>query len=257
MRIGLQLPDGSERGLARAAEDYGMFGVLAGADNALTAISAACYASVATERVRIVVRVGLGLEHPITIAEELSVLDNISNGRVVVVIDTREMDAEAAQEELSIIQLALACRPFNHHGAHFDLPTFLPGNEEASSTIMVTPKPVQVQVPFWAMGRVAPQIVSESGISLVAESPANCSAALLVQPGVQSITGALEEDRRAVIEWAAAGATHLLVRIPEQQEVTVALRYVARYLIPEVAMPDYPRIMSEAKVPPPWPGPEQ
>ncbi|SRR6266568_653363 len=257
MRIGLQLRDGSESGLARAAEQFGMFGILAGADNALTAITAACYASVATQRIRIAVRVGLGLEHPITIAEELSVLDNISNGRVVVVIDTREMDAEAAREELSIIQSALACRPFKHHGTHFDLPAFLPGNEEASSTIMVTPKPVQVQVPFWAIGRVAPQVVHQEGIPLVVESPADCDSAMLVQPGVQSITCALEEDRRAVIEWAAAGATHLLMRIPEQQEVTATLRYVARYLIPEVAMPDYPRIMSESRVPFPWPGPEE
>src|SRR6266568_2451380 len=130
MRIGLQLRDGSESGLARAAEQFGMFGILAGADNALTAITAACYASVATQRIRIAVRVGLGREHPITIAEELSVLDNISNGRVVAVMDTREVDGEATRGGMSIIQSGLACRPYRHHGTPFDLPAFLPGNDE-------------------------------------------------------------------------------------------------------------------------------
>jgi hypothetical protein len=41
MRLGLVLPEGRERELARLAEEHGLFGVLAGSGNPLTAVSAA------------------------------------------------------------------------------------------------------------------------------------------------------------------------------------------------------------------------
>src|ERR1700730_4870069 len=93
MRIGLVLPEGKEADLARLAEANGLFGVLAGSGNPLTASNAAVYASTATEFVRVVTWVRLGLEHPVTIAEELSILDNVNNGRTIVLADTGELDA--------------------------------------------------------------------------------------------------------------------------------------------------------------------
>ena len=71
MRLGLVLPEGREAKLARLAEDHGLFGVLAGSGNPMTAIIAAVYASTATDFVRVVTRVQLGVEHPVTIAEVL------------------------------------------------------------------------------------------------------------------------------------------------------------------------------------------
>ena len=57
MRIGLVLAEGHEAELARLAEAHGLFGVMAGTGNPLTAINAAIYASTATEFVRVVTRV--------------------------------------------------------------------------------------------------------------------------------------------------------------------------------------------------------
>ncbi|HUZ87663.1 MAG TPA: LLM class flavin-dependent oxidoreductase, partial [Candidatus Baltobacterales bacterium] len=116
MRLGLVLAEGREAELARLAEAHGLFGVLAGLGNPLTAVSAAVYASTATEFVRIAVRVRLGLEHPITLAEELSILDNVNNGRTVVIADTGELDAEAAADEVAVLREALASRPIEHEG---------------------------------------------------------------------------------------------------------------------------------------------
>src|ERR1700719_682126 len=81
MRLGLVLPERREHELAWLAEEHGLFGVLAGSGNPLTAINAAVYASTATEFARVIVRLSLGLEHPVLIAEELAVLDNVNNGR--------------------------------------------------------------------------------------------------------------------------------------------------------------------------------
>ncbi|TMF39758.1 MAG: LLM class flavin-dependent oxidoreductase, partial [Chloroflexi bacterium] len=88
MRLGLILTERREADMARLAESHGLFGVLAGTGEPRTAITAAVYASTATDFVRVVVNVRLGREHPVTIAEELSVLDNVNNGRTMVLADT-------------------------------------------------------------------------------------------------------------------------------------------------------------------------
>jgi hypothetical protein len=75
-----------------------------------------------------------------------------------------------------------------------------------------------------------------------------------VQPGVASITGALTQDRETVTAWAAAGATHLLLELPHGADEAAVMIMVSRYLAPEVAMPHFPRVMSNSKVPLPWPG---
>ncbi|MGH7762831.1 MAG: LLM class flavin-dependent oxidoreductase, partial [Candidatus Dormibacteraceae bacterium] len=116
MRLGLVLVERREAEMARAAEAHGLFGVLAGSVNPMTAITAAVYASTTTDFVRVVTRVRLGLEHPMTIAEELSVLDNVNNGRTVVLCDTGELDQEGAADEVAVLREALACRPIQHIG---------------------------------------------------------------------------------------------------------------------------------------------
>jgi alkanesulfonate monooxygenase SsuD/methylene tetrahydromethanopterin reductase-like flavin-dependent oxidoreductase (luciferase family) len=116
MRLGLSLPEGREAEISRLAEAHGLFGVMAGMGNPLTAIIAAVYASTATEFVRVVTRVKLGVEHPVTIAEELSILDNVNNGRSVVLIDTGELDPDQAADEVAVLREALSCRPIQHDG---------------------------------------------------------------------------------------------------------------------------------------------
>ena len=246
------LPEGREAELARAAEDNGLFGVLAGTGNPLTAITAATYASTATDFVRVVVRVTLGLEHPVLIAEELAVLDNVSNGRSVVLADTGHLDEAAAEDEVAVLRESLASRPIEHAGPVWKVPAGLPANVQAPSSISVTPKPAQLEVPFWVTGGVAPAVAGRQRLAVLATALDQAGAAGMVQPARDHISGDVARDRERVSSWARAGFTHLLVDLPEGPLDELML-VVSRHLGPEVAMPHFPRVMSQSKVPLKWP----
>jgi alkanesulfonate monooxygenase SsuD/methylene tetrahydromethanopterin reductase-like flavin-dependent oxidoreductase (luciferase family) len=253
VRIGLVLPEGRERELAAAAERHGLFGVLAGAGNPLTAVNAAVYASTATEFARVVVRVALGLEHPVLIAEELSVLDNVNNGRTIVLADAGELDEDAAGDELAVLREALGNRPLQHEGPVWKVPAGLPANATAPSSIAVTPKPAQLEVPFWVTGTAATAIAAAQGLPVLAHLPADADSSRTVQPARDAITGDVARDRERVTTWARSGVTHLFIDLPEGP-VDELLTVVSRHLAPEVGMPHFPRVMSQSKVPLPWPG---
>ncbi len=199
--------------MARTAEKHGLFGVLAGMGDPRTAITAAVYASTATEFVRVAVRVQLGLEHPVTIAEELA-----------------------------------------HEGARWTVPAGLPANVTAPKAIAVTPKPAQLEIPFWVTGDVGREVGERSGLPLLARDVSADLSQGVVQPGVAAISGDLEHDRELVTEWATAGATHLLLELPRDKDEAAVMTMISRYLAPEVGMPHFPRVMSNSKVPLPWPG---
>jgi hypothetical protein len=254
LRIGLVLGDGQEANEAKLAEAHGLFGVVAGTNDALTAINAAIYASTATEFVRVVTRVRLGLEHPVTIAEELSILDNVNNGRTIVLADTGELTPESAADEIAVLREALSSRPIQHEGPAWKVPAGLPANATATASISVTPKPAQLEVPFWVTGAAAEAVGAEAGLPVMAREPHRLAKPKLVEPGLVSITGHLKADRELVTKWAAAGVTHLFVELPAGAALDETMRMVSRYLAPEVLMPHFPRVMSESKVPLPWPG---
>jgi alkanesulfonate monooxygenase SsuD/methylene tetrahydromethanopterin reductase-like flavin-dependent oxidoreductase (luciferase family) len=253
VRLGLVLPEGRESELARLAEEHGLFGVLAGSGNPLTAVNAAVYASTATEFARVVVRLTLGLEHPILIAEELAILDNVNNGRTVVMADTGELNEEAAADDVAVLREALSGRPVQHDGPVWKVPAGLPANVTAPKSISVTPKPAQLEVPFWLTGRVAQAVSARVGLPLLALSPADVDGGRLLQPARDAITGDLSRDRERVTTWAKAGVTHLLIDLPDGPAGDL-MTTISRHLAPEVGMPHFPRVMSESKVPLPWPG---
>ena len=254
MRLGLLLPEGREAHMARLAETHGLFGVLAGSGNPLTSIIAAVYASTATEFVRVVVRVQLGLEHPVTIAEELSILDNVNNGRTVILADTGELDEAAAADEVAVLREALASRPIQHDGPRWKVPAGLPANATAPKSISVTPKPAQLDIPFWLTGLHAQAIGDASGVPVMAREPNAVNIRALVQPGLTALTGDLKPDRERITVLAAAGVTHLVLELPADADLDSCLTLISRHLIPEVGMPHFPRVMSESRVPLPWPG---
>ena len=248
MRLGLVLVDRQEAEMARLAEHHGLFGVLAGTGDPRTAITAAVYASTATEFVRVVVNVRLSVEHPVTIAEEVAVLDNVNNGRTVVLVDTGGLAPSDAADEVNVLREALGNRPLRHEGPRWKVPAGLPANATAPKAIAVTPKPPQVEVPFWMKGAAA------AGLPRLVHDPGEAVIASLVQPGIARLSGALEDDREMVSTWATAGATHLLLETPTGGDWNELMTMISRYLAPEVAMPHFPRVMSDSKVPLPWPG---
>jgi hypothetical protein len=254
LRIGLVLGEGQEATQAKLAEAHGLFGVIAGWGDPLTAVNAAIYASTATEFVRVVTRVRLGLEHPVTIAEELSILDNVNNGRTIVLADTGELTPESATDEVAVLREALSSRPIQHAGPAWKVPAGLPANATAPTSISVTPKPAQLEVAFWVTGAVAEEVGAAAGLPVLAREPRRLTKPKLVEPGAVSISSHLKPDRELVTEWAAAGVTHLFVELPAGANLDETMRMVSRYLAPEVLMPHFPRVMSESKVPLPWPG---
>jgi hypothetical protein len=254
LRLGLVLAEGREAEMARLAEGNGLFGVLVGSDNPLTAITSAVYASTATDFVRVVARVQLGLEHPITIAEELAILDNVNNGRTVILADTGDLDAGDATDEVAVLREALGNRPIQHEGPKWKVPAGLPANAAAPKSIAVTPKPAQLEIPFWLTGARAPEVSESSRLPVLARDPSTVSNPGWVQPAIARISGDLKQDREAVAEWAATGVTHLLIELPQGGDDAALMTLVSRHLAPEVGMPHFPRVMSQSRVPLPWPG---
>jgi alkanesulfonate monooxygenase SsuD/methylene tetrahydromethanopterin reductase-like flavin-dependent oxidoreductase (luciferase family) len=254
LRLGLVLSEGQEALMARAAEEHGLFGVLAGTGDPRTATTAAVYASTATQHVRVIVRVQVGLEHPVTIAEEVSVLDNVNNGRTVVLADTGGLSVADAAEEIAVLREALGNRPLHHEGVRWKVPAGLPANATAPRAIAVTPKPAQIEIPFWVTGRVARDVGRQAGLPLLASEVASDLGRGPVEPAIASIQGNVDRDREAVSAWASAGATHLLLELPRDARLAAVMTMISRYLAPEVGMPHFPRVMSDSKVPLPWPG---
>jgi hypothetical protein len=202
----------------------------------------------------VVALVRLGLEHPITVAEDLSILDNVCNGRTVALVDTGELSEEDAGDELLVLREALSCRPVQHDGPRWRVPARIPTNETGTDSIMVTPKPAQIEVPVWLTGREAAALSQSTGLPVLARQVAGVTGPGFVQPGLGPIIGILDDDLQTVNGWADAGTTHLLLQLPEGSPVSETLTMVSRHLQPEVGMPGYPRVVSNVSVPLPWPG---
>ena len=107
---------------------------------------------------------------------------------------------------------------------------------------------------FWVTGAVAEKVGAASGLPVLAREPSRLTKPKLVEPGLVSISGHLKPDRELVTKWAEAGVTHLFVELPAAPNLDETMKMVSRYLAPEVLMPHFPRVMSESKVPLPWPG---
>jgi alkanesulfonate monooxygenase SsuD/methylene tetrahydromethanopterin reductase-like flavin-dependent oxidoreductase (luciferase family) len=250
VKIGIRTRPGREGAEAAAAEQHGAFGVLIDPDP-ITAAVAAAAAATRTTVTRLLVRTVLGVDHPVTLAEDLAVLDNISAGRVVAVVDTGELGLDAAREDLALLVASLTPRPVSHQGIRWQVPAGLEGHE-APEAVEVTPKPVQVEIPVWLTGPVAGRLGHVTGDPVLVADPGACDRHRAVQPAIARLDGDRERDRELVSRWREAGATHLVL---EAEDPLAALPEIARYLIPEVAMPQFPRVVSEAMTPRAWPGP--
>jgi hypothetical protein len=248
MRIGTRwivMPSPDE---IAAAEQSGAFGLWA--DIPDSGVAAGAELAALTTDPRIVLRIVLGSEHPVTLAEEAAVLDHLSAGRVVCVVDTGGLSIEAATEDLQLLRACWSGRPVRHRGLRWQVPAGLA--DGLPESVAVTPTPSQVDLPVWLTGTYAPAVAAGFGLPLLATQFDEVSSALQVQPGAVALSGEVGADRTLADEWAAAGATHLLVQPPVEGSLDVFGSYIARYLQPEVAMPHFPRIMAESGLPATW-----
>jgi alkanesulfonate monooxygenase SsuD/methylene tetrahydromethanopterin reductase-like flavin-dependent oxidoreductase (luciferase family) len=250
VRIGVSLPAGHEIEAASEAEGAGVpFVHVTSTPGSEAAVGAAVAAT--TSAIRIIVGVHIGDENPVTLAEEIAVLDNLSNGRVAVIAELGSLPAGAAGEDVSLLRAALSGRPLGHRGARWQVPAGIAGHV-APASVLVTPAPAQLAVPIWVAGDAAAEVGRSLAIPLVATATDSIDAGDLVCPARCSLDGDLDADRQRVAEWSRAGATHLLCTL--DGDATVAS--LARWLIPEVGMVAFPRVVAEAPLPAAWPSAE-
>jgi hypothetical protein len=208
MRLGLTIGSDDDVNAAQQADKLGLWAVEVSGPPGTEMLRAACLAE-ATEYIRLVVRFDLGAEHPFTIAEELSVLDNLSGGRVVA-LATGVFDAE----RLDRLRDVLLGRAYN--GA------------------MLAPPPVQTVLPVWCSHRSGVERGGVVDAPNKIEIRAGCAA-----PGRQSLSGVLTRDTCVIDAWRDAGCTHLLVSTPSD------VRVVARHLATRAATTNFPEVVAQ------------
>jgi alkanesulfonate monooxygenase SsuD/methylene tetrahydromethanopterin reductase-like flavin-dependent oxidoreductase (luciferase family) len=131
-----------------------------------TLLAAAALAA-RTRWIRVVaeVRVDTG-PHPVHLAERIAVADQCLGGRLTVVLAAPDGPdgLDLLAETLTVLELALACRPFSHDGPRWTIPARLPANDAATWTrLTVTPSPAQPELPLWLTGTHTAALAAASG----------------------------------------------------------------------------------------------
>ena len=117
---------------------------------------------------------------------------------------------------------------------------------------MVTPPPAQLDVPLWVAGDARRRCRSRRSACPSWPTPRQRSTPPRpVAPGRATLVGDVDTDRQIVIDWSSAGATHLLCAL----DGTATVEAIARWLVPEVAMVEFPRVVTETPLPVSWPYP--
>ena len=99
VRIGVTLSPGREVGLAVGAEGVGLPSSTSRVPGTEATIAAAV--STATTTVRLIVGLHVGDENPVTLAEEIAVLDNLSNEYAGVIAELGSLSSDDAAEDVS------------------------------------------------------------------------------------------------------------------------------------------------------------
>ncbi|MFT4307298.1 MAG: LLM class flavin-dependent oxidoreductase [Microbacterium sp.] len=230
MRIALELPD-QERAveIAVAADLAGVSAVALPRGVASAPVAAAIAAE--TEDVRLLVPVTLGSDNPTTLAEEIAVVDHLSAGRTVAVVERGDLVEAEAYEDLRVLELAWS-------GRFVDLPARWRG--DAPTRIAVTPAPAQLTLPMWSADDAFPHLPR------IVEADADDATLRTAAAARTTVSGELEPDRVLIGRLAAAGTALAILALPPEMAVA---RYVARYLVPEAATPHFPRIIADSA----WP----
>jgi len=176
MRLGLVLEPSPEAGplasligQAVAAEKAGLDLVcLMPWEGGPGALATAAALSGRTGFVRLAAVVPSG-PHPLRIAEEATVADNCSNGRLVLVLRDEHGDPELLAETVDILLAATAARPFAHEGHRWKIPAGRPENSGVERRLRVTPAPVQLELPIWLSGGAGAAVARERGLSHLSE----------------------------------------------------------------------------------------
>ena len=100
--------------------------------------------------------------HPLEIAEAAAVADNVSNGRLIVVLQDAQGDEACWRRPRRSCSPRSRRGPFRHDGPRWKIPGNLPENEQQEERIIVTPQAVQPELPVWLAGRAAPVVARDA-----------------------------------------------------------------------------------------------
>lgn len=137
--------------VAVAVERLGYAGVVLpdGDEPGAGLIDAAAVASV-TDRLELLVAAHAE-GHPLELAEDVAVCDQIAGGRVSLFV--RGGDAQALRETTEILELTLTGSSIEHHGERYRIPAMHPSNEWArADALTVTPPPSRLIFPVGLTG---------------------------------------------------------------------------------------------------------
>lgn len=118
-----------------------------------------------TDSIRIGVLAIAGLTHPLYLAEDAAVLDNLSGGRAIVSAINAVAHEQAAyglsedayneryRESVEVLLKAWTPKPFRFDGQHWQIPAGMPEHTPIpSGTVLVQPQPAQFELPLWIGG---------------------------------------------------------------------------------------------------------
>lgn len=165
-----------------------------------------------------------------------------------VIAELGDFEADDATEDVTVMRASWSGRPLAHRGRRRQVPAGLAGHR-AHPAVMVTPAPAQLQIPLWVAGASAGAVAASLLLPAVVTAPADIDPAAPAAPARCTLTGDLDTDRQAVIEWSAAGATHLLCALSG----SATLDTFARWLLPEVGTVGFPRVVADSPLPERWP----
>jgi alkanesulfonate monooxygenase SsuD/methylene tetrahydromethanopterin reductase-like flavin-dependent oxidoreductase (luciferase family) len=191
---------------ACAAESVGLdLAWLSSTPGAETALLAAAAVASRTSTLRLAACMPAG-GHPLELAEGAAVVDNVSNGRLTLVIVDSSNDSEQLAETVEVILAATAPRPFRHAGRCWQIPANLPENDQHEARIVVTPMVVQTELPVWLLGLAAAGVAREWALSCVVEleeTPAQAAKAW--EEAGERIGRGVARLRRPALRRIAAG----------------------------------------------------
>jgi len=126
-----------------------------------TTVAAASLAPLARS-IRVVVEVP-GSRHPVELAEELAVTDQLLSGRLGAA-GTASAGGELG-EMLDVLRLGLRSRPFSHSGRRWAFPT--KAGDGSQGLIEVTPSPAQIEFPLALLGSDQLGLALDRGLAVV------------------------------------------------------------------------------------------
>ncbi|TKG72634.1 LLM class flavin-dependent oxidoreductase [Prauserella endophytica] len=132
------------------------------------ALAAAATCAEPTRTVLIGAGTAVAEHHPLYLAEERHVADQLLGGRLV--LGLRGDDEASLTEWADVLLAAAGTTPFAHRGPRHTIPAGLPQHTVNPETrVRVTPAPYALEPTLWLLGRAAPAVASAYALSPVSE----------------------------------------------------------------------------------------